>query len=254
MDPVIELQNVTLGFDSDIVLKDVNLKVMPGDVLVLIGPSGSGKTILLKTMAGVYSPLAGKVFCEGENLETMSRSKRQQLAQHLGMQFQKSALFDSLTVYENVAFPLREQGHYSEAKIQQRVAECLEAVNLTSSAKLFPHEISGGMRQRLGIARAIAMKPDIVLYDDPTAGLDPIHADKIVELILDLKQRHNSTVVIVTHSMDVAYRLNGTIALVADQAVLVTGNREATEKHPDPRVQQFIHGRLTGPLTSDSGE
>jgi phospholipid/cholesterol/gamma-HCH transport system ATP-binding protein len=108
------------------------------------------------------------------------------------------------------------------------------------------------MRQRLAIARAIAMKPDIVFYDDPTAGLDPINADKIVELIFDLKQRYNSTIIVVTHSMDVAYRLNGTIALVANQEVLITGNQAQTESHPDPRVQQFIHGRLTGPISFES--
>lgn len=251
MKPVIELKNVSIAFDDDVILKNVNLCVNEGDTLVLIGPSGSGKTVLLKTMAGIYPPQTGDVYCEGENLQHLSRLKRQQLAQHLGMQFQKSALFDSFTVFENVAFPLKEQGDFTDFQIEKRVKECLEAVNLASSAHLFPHEISGGMRQRLGIARAIAMQPNIVFYDDPTAGLDPIHADKIGELIVDLKLKHHSTVVIVTHSMDVAYRLNGTIALVADQEVLITGNNQQTEAHPDPRVQQFIHGSLIGPLTSE---
>lgn len=246
------MKNVTIAFDEDVILKNVNLTINEHELLVLIGPSGGGKSVLLKTMAGIYKPIEGEVFCEGENLETLSPLRKHQLAQHLGMQFQKSALFDSMSCYDNVAFPLREQGHFSESMVHNRVMECLEAVNLASSAKLFPHEISGGMRQRLGIARAIAMKPDIVFYDDPTAGLDPIHADKIVELILDLKKKENSTVIIVTHSMDVAYRLDGKIALVADQGVLIIGNREAAEAHPDPRVQQFIHGRLQGPLTPES--
>jgi phospholipid/cholesterol/gamma-HCH transport system ATP-binding protein len=252
MKPVVELKNVTVAFGEDVILKDVTLTVMDGDVLVLIGPSGSGKTVLLKTMAGIYQPIHGAVYCEGENLLHLSQEKRHALAQHLGMQFQKSALFDSLNCFDNIAFPLREQGHFTEAHIKARVDECLLAVNLASSAHLYPHEISGGMRQRLGIARAIAMKPNIVFYDDPTAGLDPIHADKIVELILELQKKEHSTVIIVTHSMDVAYRLNGTIALVADQNVLVTGTREQTEQHPDPRVQQFIHGRLSGPLTTEN--
>lgn len=249
---MIELKNVSIAFDEDVILKNVNLTINEHEVLVLIGPSGSGKTVLLKTMAGIYKPTSGEVYCEGELLENLSEEKKHRLAQHLGMQFQKSALFDSMSCYDNVAFPLREQGHFSETEIDARVKECLEAVNLASSAHLYPHEISGGMRQRLGIARAIAMKPNIVFYDDPTAGLDPIHADKIVELILALKKKENSTVIIVTHSMDVAYRLNGTIALVADQEVVITGNREETENHPDPRVQQFIHGRLKGPLTPES--
>lgn len=245
---IIELKNVSIGFDNELVLKNINLKVNKGDTLVLIGPSGGGKTVLLKTMTGIYSPMEGQVFCEGIDLATLSQAEKHRLAQHLGMHFQKNALFDSLSVYENVAFPLKEQGHYDEKQTEARVIECLAAVNLSSSSHLYPHEISGGMRQRLGIARAIAMKPDIVLYDDPTAGLDPINSDKIVELIINLKQQYNSTIVVVTHSMDVAYRLNGTIALVADLSVLITGDQAQTEAHPDPRVQQFIHGRLQGPL------
>lgn len=250
METLIEFKNVAVGFGEDLILKNVNLKVNQGDTFVLIGPSGGGKTVLLKTMAGIYTPIEGQVFYKGVDVATLSQAARHELSLHLGMKFQKSALFDSLTLYENVAFPLKEQGHYSEAKIDARIKECLEAVNLLSSSHLYPHEISGGMQQRLGIARAIAMKPDIILYDDPTAGLDPINTDKIIELIIDLKQKHNSTIVVVTHSMDVAYRLNGTIALVANQEVLITGNREQTEAHPDPRVQQFIHGRLVGPIGS----
>lgn len=252
MDTVIELKNVSVGFGNDLILKNVNLSVKNGDTLVLIGPSGGGKTVLLKTMAGIYHPLKGQVICEGIDFATLTQPERYKLAQHLGMQFQKSALFDSLTVYENVAFPLKEHGHFSAAQMDERIKECLNAVNLSSSAHLYPHEISGGMRKRLGIARAIAMKPNIVLYDDPTAGLDPINTDKAVELIIDLKQKYNATIIVVTHSMNAAYRLNGTIALVANQEVLVTGDQEQTKAHPDPRVQQFIQGKLQGPLTFES--
>lgn len=250
METIIEFKNVSIGFGEDLILKNINLKIKQGDTFVLIGPSGGGKTVLLKTMAGVYTPLVGQVFYEGKDIASLSQLERHELALHLGMKFQKSALFDSLNLYDNIAFPLKEQGQYSKAQIDERVKECLNAVNLLGSHHLYPHEISGGMQQRLGIARAIAMKPDIILYDDPTAGLDPINTDKIVELIIDLKQKYHSTNVIVTHSIDVAYRLNGVIALVANQEVLITGNREQTEAHPDPRVQQFIHGRLDGPIKS----
>lgn len=250
METLIEFKNVSIGFGEDLILKNVNFIVNQGDTFVLIGPSGGGKTVLLKTMAGIYTPLKGQVFYKGMDIATLSQEARHELSLHLGMKFQKSALFDSLTLYENVAFPLKEQGHYSETIIDKRIKECLEAVNLHNVSHLYPHEISGGMQQRLGIARAIAMKPDIIFYDDPTAGLDPINADKIVDLIIDLKQKNNSTIVVVTHSMDVAYRLNGIIALVANQEVLITGNQEQTEVHPDPRVQQFIHGRLDGPISS----
>lgn len=244
---IIELENVSVSFDGDEgdILKNINLKIKRYDTFIVIGPSGSGKTVLLKTMAGLYTPRIGRVLCEGHELSTLNSQERQTLAQHLGMQFQRSALFDSLSVFDNVAFPLREQGHFSEEDVTVRVQECLEAVNLAQAGHLLPHEISGGMRQRLGIARAIAMKPDILFYDDPTAGLDPVHTDKIVDLILDLKKAHPSTIIAVTHSMDVAYRLNGTIGMIIDGELIITGDAERTQNHPDPRVQRFIHGRLT---------
>lgn len=249
METIIEFKNVSIGFDEDLILKDVNFMVNQGDTFILVGPSGGGKTVLLKTMAGIYTPIKGQVFYKGVDIATLSQEARHELSFHLGMKFQKSALFDSLTVSENIAFPLKEQGHYSASKIDERVNECLQAVNLLASSRLYPHEMSGGMQQRLGIARAIAMKPDIILYDDPTAGLDPVNTDKIVELIIELKQKNNSTIVVVTHSIDVAYRLNGIIALVSNQEVLITGTQQQTETHPDPRVQQFIHGRLDGPIS-----
>ena len=231
-------------------LKNVNLKINEGESTVIIGPSGGGKTILLKTMAGIIVPKEGDVFSEGENLKNFSQKERVRRAQHLGMHFQKSALFDSMNCFDNIAFPLREQGHFSENEVHKRVTECLEAVNLSSASHLFPHEISGGMRQRLGIARAIAMKPNIIFYDDPTAGLDPIHSDKIVELIINLKIKYQATVVIVTHSMDVAYRVNGRMIFVANQKVTSIGNNDEVIHHPSPEVQQFIQGSLIGPLST----
>lgn len=246
---ILELQNVTVGFGDDIILKDVSMKVMSHETIVLIGPSGSGKTVLLKTLAGLYQPVEGQVKCYGIDWSKLTSIGKHDLARKIGMQFQKSALFDDLSAYENVAYPLREHTSLSETEIEQRVIECLHAVDLEKSKDLQPHEMSGGMRQRLGIARAIALKPEILFMDDPTAGLDPINSDNMSELILNLKSEIGATLVIVTHDISRAYQFAGRIFLVGGKSVLETGNADETKNHPDPRVQQFLHGWQRGPLT-----
>lgn len=247
--PILDLQNVTVELGGEIILKNVNLKVPHDDTLVIVGPSGGGKTVLLKTMAGVFKPKSGHVYCEGEDWQNLQSESKRQLASHIGMQFQKSALFDSLTTFENVAFPIREHSpHTSEAEIQSRVQECLDAVDLWQARNLMPHELSGGMQLRLGVARALALKPELFFFDDPTAGLDPVNSDSMVQLIQKLKIKHKATLIITTHSMDIAYQLAGRIILVCNQEVIEIGSPEQVKNHPDPRVQQFIHGRLEGPL------
>lgn len=248
MSAVIELKNVTVGFGDENVLEKVNLTLMQGETLVIIGPSGSGKTVLLKTMAGVYEPKEGQVLCEGFDWKNLPSEKRRQMAQHIGVQFQKNALFDSISAYENVAFPLREYGQEDEAEILRRVQKCLEDVNLWKNKDMLPHELSGGMRQRVSIARAMATNPSIIFFDDPTAGLDPINAEKMADLMNELKVKNNATMVVVTHDISVALYLAGRIVLVVDKQVIETGNAQQTLKHPDARVQQFIHGRLNGPI------
>jgi phospholipid/cholesterol/gamma-HCH transport system ATP-binding protein len=246
----IQLIDVTVELDGETILKNINLSVDIGETFVIVGPSGSGKTVLIKTMAGIYPPTQGNVICEGENWQNLKSKRKHDLAKHIGVQFQKSALFDALTAAENIAFPLKEHTNLTDQEIEERVQYCLNAVNLSKAHDKLPHDLSGGMRQRLGIARAIALNPEIVFYDDPTAGLDPINSDQMGDLILDLKNKQKSTVILVTHSMFLAYKMAGRIALVSDQSVIVTGSKEETMNHPDPRVQQFIHGYLTGPLTA----
>lgn len=248
MPSVIELKNVTVGFGEENILERVNLDLLQGETLVIIGPSGSGKTVLLKTMAGVYEPKEGQVLCEGQEWKNLASEKRREMAQHIGVQFQKNALFDSISTFDNVAFPLREYEVLSEEEIQTRVQKCLEDVNLWKSRDMLPHELSGGMRQRVAIARAMATNPSIIFFDDPTAGLDPINAEKMADLMNELKIKNNATMVVVTHDMNVAFYLAGRIVLVVDREVIETGNAEETKKHSDPRVQQFIHGRLKGPI------
>jgi phospholipid/cholesterol/gamma-HCH transport system ATP-binding protein len=247
----LKLQGVEVAFGEQVVLKNINVEIPRGEVLVLMGPSGQGKTTLLKTMSGLVTPRNGKVFINEQDWSTLGGNPRFETLKKLGMLFQKNALFDSLTCGENIAFPLRETTELNSAEIQTKVDVFLEAVGITHAKFLYPDEISGGMQKRLGIARALALNPEIIFYDDPTAGLDPITSRKIVELILDLQKKNKSTVVAITNDVNRAYQLAHRMALVVDQEVVITGTPEETKKHPDPRVQQFIHGALSGPLTEN---
>lgn len=249
----LQLQEIEVAFDSQVVLKNINVEIPRGEVFVLMGPSGQGKTTLLKTMAGLITPRNGKVFIDQKDWSTLGGNERFEILKKLGMLFQKNALFDSLTCGENIAFPLRETTDLREEEIQTKVDVFLEAVGITHAKFLYPDEISGGMQKRLGIARALALNPDVIFYDDPTAGLDPITSRKIIELILDLQKKNNSTVVAITNDVNRAYQLANRMALVVDQELVITGTPEQTKKHPDPRVQQFIHGALNGPLTENLG-
>lgn len=243
------LNRVTVSFGGIPVLKNVHLTVPKGQCMVLIGPSGQGKTVVLKLLAGLMRPDSGEVLVAGQNLYALPLREQVKILLRMGMLFQKNALFDSLRVGENIAFPLRETTPLTEAEIQERVSFFLEQVGIAHARNLYPDEISGGMQKRLGIARALALKPEIVLYDDPTAGLDPITSRRIVDLILKLKRENGSTIVAVTNDMARAYQLADQITMVVDGELITTGNREETLKHKDPRVAQFIHGRLEGPLT-----
>jgi phospholipid/cholesterol/gamma-HCH transport system ATP-binding protein len=179
---------------------------------------------------------------------TLRGEERLEWMRKTGMLFQKNALFDSLTVADNVAFPLRETTKLTESEIKERVAYFLKAVGLDHAFELFPNEISGGMQKRLGIARALALHPELIFYDDPTAGLDPITSRMIVQLILELRKKMKSTIISITNDMNRAYQIADRLAMVIDGEVIITGNAEQTRSHRDPRVQQFIRGLLDGPL------
>lgn len=247
--PVIELKNVSVAFESESLLRDISLQIQKGESFVLIGPSGNGKTVLLKILAGLLKPTGGEFRVEGQDFHDISQDSQLELQLKMGMLFQKNALFDSLTCGENIAFPLREVTAHPEEEIERRVVFFLEQVGLSHARDLFPDEISGGMQKRLGIARALALDPEIVLYDDPTAGLDPITSRRIVELIMSLKAKRKSTVVAITNDMARAYQMADRIGMVVDGELMICGNKEQTLKHKDPRVAQFIRGSLEGPLT-----
>lgn len=249
--PAIKLDHVTVELGGEAVLKDVSLEVRHGETLVIVGPSGSGKTVLLKTMAGIYKPTRGHVYCEGEDWQDLKSEEKIRLARKIGMQFQKSALFDSMNAFENVAFPLREHTTMSEPEIVARVRECLADVGLSEAQNMMPHELSGGMKQRLGIARSLALHPEIIFYDDPTAGLDPINTDILLDLILDLKREHGSTIIMVTHSLICAYKMADRIVLVGNGQVIVAGSPEEARQSSHPLVHQFVEGIMEGPLKWD---
>lgn len=249
--PAVKLDNVTVILGGEVILKDVDFEVAHGETFVIVGPSGSGKTVLLKTMAGIYPPAQGHVFCEGEDWQNLKSENKVILARKIGVQFQKSALFDAENAFENVAFPLREHTKLDEEAIAKKVHECLEAVGLLGTDSLMPHELSGGMKQRLGIARSLALNPEIIFYDDPTAGLDPINTDIMLDLILDLKKVHHSTIIMVTHSLESAYKMADRIALVGNKQVIIAGSPEDMKNSNNPLVHQFVEGNLSGPLKWD---
>lgn len=249
--PALKIDNVTVALGGEVLLQDINLEIAHGETFVLIGPSGSGKTVLLKTMAGIYKPAKGHVYCEGEDWQNLTSEEKILLSRKIGVQFQKSALFDSMNAFENVAFPLREHTKLDEADIEKKVRECLESVGLLEAEKLMPHELSGGMKQRLGIARSLALNPEIIFYDDPTAGLDPINTDIMLDLIAQLKQVYHSTIIMVTHSLICAYKMADRIALVGNKQVIVAGSPEETKSSIHPLVHQFVSGQLSGPLKWD---
>lgn len=250
---ILETTGVRVTFDGRDVLRDVRLAVRAGECFVIVGPSGEGKTVLLKTLAGLITPQDGEVRVKNADWRTLRGAERLNVLKSMGMLFQKNALFDSLTCGENIAFPLRETTDLDESQIQTKVEQFLEAVGLPHARALYPDEISGGMQKRLGIARALALRPEIILYDDPTAGLDPITSRKIIELILRLRTEDGSTVVAITNDMNRAFQMADRIGMVVGGTLLITGTPAETKAHPDPRVQQFIHGAAEGPLTTALG-
>lgn len=262
-EPLIRLIGVTMEFGRQRVLSNVHLDVYPHETLALIGESGCGKSVTLKLIVGLLQPTAGEVTFEGQPLHRMTERQLTRMRRRVGFLFQAAALFDSLSVYENVAFGLRAQGGVREADIVKAVYGRLEEVGLTpATVGKMPAELSGGMRKRVGLARAMALDPDAMLYDEPTTGLDPIMTDVINELILKTRARRAITGVVVTHEMR-------TVAKVADRVVMLhpyprllpgepqtiyDGPASGLATCPDPRVAQFVKGEARDRLSEMRGE
>lgn len=251
--PFVELKQVSLAFSGVTRLREAHLAVGRGSVVTIMGPSGSGKSLVLKLIAGLLQPTEGEVRVEGRNFAHFSRDEITERNSRVGMLFQRNALFDSLTAIENVNFPQIETRGVTIREAESRSRELLEAVGLSHAAERYPAEMSGGMQKRLGIARALALKPEFVLYDDPTAGLDPITSRSIMKLIKDLQTESGSTAVVVTNEVARAYQIADQMAFTFNGELILAGKPEQAKAHTDPRIQQFLKGALKGPLTESAG-
>jgi phospholipid/cholesterol/gamma-HCH transport system ATP-binding protein len=249
--PLIQLQHLYKSFDGRQVLRDMSIDVERGESLVIVGGSGSGKSVTLKHIIGLLKPDRGHVIVDGADFTTMTDVELNQFRRRFGMSFQEGALFDSMSVYENIAFPLRRHTKMTEREIRERVEECLEDVHLHGVEKKRPSELSGGMRRRVGFARAISLKPEILLFDEPTTGLDPVISDVVAELIIEMDQKLGSTAVTITHDMKVAFKIADRVAMLYQGQIIEEGTPEEFQRSANPIVQQFIEGRAQGPLTDD---
>jgi phospholipid/cholesterol/gamma-HCH transport system ATP-binding protein len=239
---MIEVKNLTKRFGPNVILDDVSFRVETGESLVIIGRSGGGKSVLLKHLIGLLIPDSGQVFIDGEEICCLDERQLIRVRTKFGMLFQGAALFDSLTVAENVSFALRRQKKYTEAEITKKVAQALEVVELSGTEEKRPSELSGGMRKRVGLARAIIYEPQIVLYDEPTTGLDPVVSDSIDKLIVRVRDRLKVTTVVVTHDMRSTRRLGQRILMLHNRKIYVTGTPEEIFTSTDPVVYQFVNG------------
>lgn len=244
--PLLELERVTKRFGAQVVLREVSLTIGRGEQVVIMGSSGTGKTILLKHLIGLARPDEGAVRIAGEDLWAATELRRNQLRRRFGMAFQEGALFDSMTVFDNVAFPLRRHARLGGAALAKRVAECLELVHLPGAATKRPSELSTGMRRRVGFARAIALEPEILLFDEPTAGLDPPMVHSIDEVIRELATRLHITTVVTTHDLRTAYSVGARLLLLGGGALVADAPRERFFGEPHPQVQQLLDEGLLG--------
>ena len=239
---MIEIINLVKDFNRHRVLDGVNLTIRDGETMVIIGRSGGGKTVLLKHIIGLMEPDEGQVIVDGQEISLFNGEELATFRLKFGMLFQGAALFDSMTVGENVAFALREHTHLSDSDIEARVAECLRLVGLSGIQHLKPAELSGGMRKRVGLARALAIQPKVILYDEPTTGVDPIMADVINRLIKELHDQLKVTGVAVTHDMVSAYKIADRIAMLHKGKIIEVGTPEEIRNSSNPLVRQFILG------------
>lgn len=245
---IVQLCQVYKSFGEKHVLKGLNLDIRKGESFVILGPSGCGKSVTIKLITGLLPADAGKICYNGQDISILNYSQLAEIRKKIGMLFQNAALFDSLTVGENVAFGLRKHHELTETEINTRVCEALSMVGLEGTEDKMPSELSGGMRKRAGLARAIVLKPDVIFYDEPTTGLDPIMASEIDHLIIKLQKELNCTSIIITHDLNSAFRIADRIGLHWDGKIWETATPEKFVESQSPMVQQFLHGKSEGPI------
>ena len=239
----IQLSNVCKSFGTQLVLDNLNLTVEPNRITVIIGESGGGKSVLLKHIIGLIRPDSGSVYIDNVEISALNDRKLNEVRKNFGMLFQEAALFDSMTVGENVAFPIREHTQLSKEEINVIVKKKLRQVGLKKVVEKMPAELSGGMRKRVGLARAIALDPKIILFDEPTTGLDPIRRDDIDRLIVKTQQHTNATCLIISHDIDSTFKIAHSVAMLYDGRIIEYGTPEKIKNSKNPAVKNFIEGK-----------
>jgi len=251
--PIVEMTDIHLAFDKKVVLKGLNLAVAPRERLVIMGQSGGGKSTTLRLILGILHPSSGSVKFKGEEITRMSRPRLDRMRQRIGMVYQYSALISSLSVRDNLALPLEELTDKGKAEIDAIVDEKLAMVGMEDTRDYMPDELSGGMRKRIALARALVLNPELILFDEPSAGLDPVVSSVIDELIIALTEKTNATSIIVTHEMDSAFRVATRMAMLYKGKIIEEDRPERFRRSEDPVVSQFVEGRTDGPIGTQNG-
>jgi len=250
--PIVEMTHVHLAFGSKVILTDLNLSVAPKERLVIMGQSGGGKSTTLRLILGILRPNSGSVKFNGEEVTRMNRPRLNRMRQRIGMVYQYSALISSLSVRDNLALPLEELTEKSKEEIDAIVNEKLGMVGMEDTRDYMPSELSGGMRKRIGLARALVLNPELILFDEPSAGLDPVVSSVIDELIISLTDKTNSTSIIVTHEMDSAFRIATRMAMLYKGKIIEEDRPDRFRHSDDPVVSQFVEGRTDGPIDTQT--
>ncbi len=245
---MIEIINLEKSFNSKKVLDGINLEIEKGKITVIIGRSGEGKSVLIKHIIGLLRPDAGKIILDGKEITSMKEREFNEIRKRFGMLFQGAALFDSMTVAGNVGFPLVEHTDLRDADILKIVKDKLRRVGLVGVEDVMPADLSGGMKKRVGLARAIVMDPEIVLFDEPTAGLDPIMSDSISDLVLETQRALQTTYIVITHDITLTYKIADKIAMLHEGRIIEQGSVEEMKANPNPILRQFLEGRAEGPI------
>ena len=240
---LIEFKHVKKAFGPKVVYEDLNLEVNAGEALTIIGGSGMGKSVMLKLLIGLLRTDGGVITFDGEDIQGTTERNYGSIRRRIAMLFQGAALFDSMSVRDNVAYGVREHYRLPEAELKERVAKALEDVGLPETIDMFPSDLSQGMRKRVGLARALAIRPEVLLYDEPTTGLDPVSTERINALIMETQRLYNVTSIVVTHDMASAFLISDRIAMVHKGFIIASGSVEEIKRVTDPRVKDFIDGR-----------
>jgi phospholipid/cholesterol/gamma-HCH transport system ATP-binding protein len=250
-DPILQVEGLAKSFGSTQILKNINFNFQHDAITTVLGPSGTGKSVLIKHLVGLLAPDRGAVYVGGVDIWSMSENERYDMRTRFGVCWQDGALFGSMNLYDNVAFPLRKHTRMSEKEVEKTVMTALDEVGLAKAAHKAPNEVSGGMKKRAGFARALVMNPDIVLFDEPDSGLDPVRTSLLCDIIMDVHNQHGGTYLLVTHDIKTARKVSDYVGLIWKGEVVHYGPAHEAFEHQDPFVKQFLAGQSAGPLGMD---